>query len=310
MTITYGSLFCGIGGADKGFDDAGLVCKWQCEIDKDANKVLQKHWPGAVRFGDVRRQDFSARQWSCDVLVGGSPCQDTSLCGNRNGLTAARSSLFFELLRVAEEAGPRWLVFENTPGLLTDDGGRSMHTVMQGMADIGYVPAYRVLDARYFGVGQRRPRVFVVAHLGTWLGPARVLFDRISLPNSAGQRQEVQPQPSQAAPGRPEPFFFQTRIARNGRGQPSNLAPAITSYEGCGMHSDAKPHLVTEHGIRRPTPIEYERLSGFPDNWTAGVRSRARMRLLGNCIVPAVAKWLGMRISVVDSQLEDDNHGH
>ena len=112
----------------------------------------------------------------CDVLVGGFPCQDLSVAGKRRGLSGERSGLFWEFVRVARELRPAWLVLENVPGLLSSNGGRDMGAVIGGLEDAGYSCAWRVLDSQWFGVAQRRRRVFIVGHADARCAGA-VLFE-------------------------------------------------------------------------------------------------------------------------------------
>ena len=159
--LSYGSLFSGAGGADIGFERAGLECRWQCEIDPQASAVLAKHWPKVKRFGDIRevgQKDLGA----VDVVVGGFPCQGFSIAGKGEGLRDDRSGLFYELLRVVRLCRPRFVVWENVPGLLSSDGGRDFGRVLRGLAECGYFGAWRVLDSQFFGSAQRRKRVFGV----------------------------------------------------------------------------------------------------------------------------------------------------
>lgn len=161
MPLTYGSLFSGAGGFDLGFDRAGLECRFQCEIDPQASAVLARHWPDVPKHTDirtVRQKDVGA----VDVIVGGFPCQDLSVAGKRRGLQGERSGLYYELLRLVGLCRPRLVVWENVPGLLSSDDGRDFGRVLRGLADCGYFGAWRVLDARFFGVPQRRRRVFGV----------------------------------------------------------------------------------------------------------------------------------------------------
>jgi DNA (cytosine-5)-methyltransferase 1 len=161
VTLTFGSLFTGVGGFDLGLERAGLRCLWQVEVDRPARSVLARHWPGVPRHEDVRavgRHNLAP----ADVVCGGFPCQDLSTAGRRGGLKGERSGLFWEMVRVTDELRPRFLVWENVPGLLSSDSGRDFARVLRGLADIGYFGAWRVLDARHFGVPQRRRRVFGV----------------------------------------------------------------------------------------------------------------------------------------------------
>lgn len=176
--LTYVSLFSGIGGFDLGFGRAGMKCAQQVEIDDSCNVVLERHWPRIARFRDIR--DCGKRELSpVDLICGGFPCQDVSIAGKREGLAGRRSGLWFEFHRILEELRPQWVVIENVPGLLSSNGGRDFAVILRGLAELGYVGAWRVLDSKYFGVPQRRRRVFIVGHLGDGRG-AEVLFDESS----------------------------------------------------------------------------------------------------------------------------------
>lgn len=179
--MTFGSLFTGIGGFDLGWDRAGMKCVWQVERDKNCNSVLERHWPGMIRVNDVR--DVSANGLvRPDWLCGGFPCQDLSVAGRRAGLAGERSGLFWEFVRIIGEFAPTGFVIENVPGLLSSNAGRDMGIVLGALAKLGYGFAYRISDAQWFGVAQRRRRVFIVGCLGDWRRAAEILFERESLP--------------------------------------------------------------------------------------------------------------------------------
>ena len=163
MSMTFGSLFAGIGGFDIAFERSGMVCRWQVEIDDKCNQVLSHHWPGVRRYKnvkEVRTEDLE----SVDVICGGFPCQDLSVAGNRRGLRAPRSGLFFEMVRVIQALKPRWIVIENVPGFLSSHKGEDFAVALETLSQCGYVLGWRVLDAQYFGVAQRRRRVFIVGY--------------------------------------------------------------------------------------------------------------------------------------------------
>ncbi len=160
MTLTVGSTFSGVGGADLGLERAGMRIAWQCEIDAWKRSVLAAHWPSVPIFDDITTLD---KPPAIDMLIGGFPCQDLSVAGKRKGFNGDRSVLAFEFLRLAESLRPRWLLMENVPGLLSSNGGRDLARLLDEVGTIGYGWAYRILDARYFGVPQRRRRVFIVA---------------------------------------------------------------------------------------------------------------------------------------------------
>lgn len=159
--MTFGSLFAGIGGFDLGFHRAGMACSWQVEIDPAARSVLARHWSDVPKYADVR--DCGAGNLaSVDVLCGGFPCQDLSVAGRREGLAGERSGLFYEMTRIANELRPAFLVWENVPGLLSSRDGWDFYAVLTELDRIGYCGAWTCLDAQFFGVAQRRQRIFGV----------------------------------------------------------------------------------------------------------------------------------------------------
>ena len=168
--MKYGSLFSGVGGFDMGFDNAGYDCRWQVEWDKHCQQTLAYHWPDVPRHGDV--QDVRGDQLEpVDVIIYGSPCQDLSVAGKRAGIDGAKSSMFFESVRIFKEMRdatggifPRVVVWENVPGALTSNKGRDFGAVLTALDDIGAVAQWwNVLDAQFFGVPQRRRRVFLIS---------------------------------------------------------------------------------------------------------------------------------------------------
>ena len=171
--MKYASLFSGIGGFDLGFDRAGMECVLQVEQDNSCLGILARHWPKVKKVNDVRK----IKRVSADLICGGFPCQDVSVAGKRAGLDGERSGLWFEFHRIIERNIPRWVVVENVPGLLSSNDGRDFAAILRGLVECGYGVAWRILDAQYFGLAQRRRRVFIVASLGNGRA-AQVLFER------------------------------------------------------------------------------------------------------------------------------------
>lgn len=171
--MRVGSLFSGVGGFDLGFERAGMELAWHSEIEPHACAVLRERWPDMPNLGDVTKID-GATIPPVDVICGGFPCQDLSVAGKRRGFEGERSVLAFEFLRIVREmreatdgAAPTFLVLENVPGLFTSAGGRDFGALLDALGDLRPMDvAWRVLDSRYFGVAQRRRRVFVVVDFG------------------------------------------------------------------------------------------------------------------------------------------------
>lgn len=174
--MRYGSLFTGVGGFDLGFERAGMECVWQVEFDKACQSVLKKHWSEVELFDDVRTVGKHNLE-PVDVICGGFPCQDVSIAGKRAGLAGERSGLWSEFARIIDELEPKWVVIENVPGLLSSNRGRDFATVIRWLAERGYGVAWRILDSQYFGVAQRRRRVFIVASFGNGRA-SEILFER------------------------------------------------------------------------------------------------------------------------------------
>ena len=158
--MTYGSLFTGIGGIDRGLDAAGFRCRWQVENDPYAVKVLEKHWPTVKRYGDICSIDGSELE-PVDLVCGGFPCQDLSHAGKRVGIEGTRSGLWFEYARIIGVLRPRFVLIENVPGLLVPG---AMSRVVGELARLGYVGCWRSLRASEFGASHLRKRVFIVAY--------------------------------------------------------------------------------------------------------------------------------------------------
>ena len=170
MALTFGSLFAGVGGFDMGFERAGWDCKFQVEWDKNCRTILDKHWPDVEKWGDVCNVNGRFLP-PVDCIIFGSPCQDLSVAGKRAGLEGERSVLFHEAVRIIKEMRdatngtfPRWTVWENVAGALSSNNGQDFGTVINEMAEAGAcLQEYALLDAQYFGVPQRRRRVFLVS---------------------------------------------------------------------------------------------------------------------------------------------------
>ena len=201
--MRYGSVCSGVEAATAAWHPLGWEPQWFSEIEKFPSAVLAHHYPDVPNLGDMT--EF--KEWTndpIDLLVGGTPCQSFSVAGLRKGLDDPRGNLMLTYLAIAERNKPRWLVWENVPGVLSSNKGRDFGTFLAALGQIGYGFAYRVLDAQYFGVAQRRRRVFVVGYLGDWRRAAAVLFERESLSGhpapSREAGQKAAPTVTQGAP--------------------------------------------------------------------------------------------------------------
>ena len=191
--MNYLSVCSGIEAATVAWHPLGWRAVGFSEIEKFPSQVLAHHYPGVPNLGDMTKFKEWNLESNVDVFVGGTPCQSFSVAGLRKGLDDPRGNLMLTYLAIANQYRPKWLVWENVPGVLSSNGGRDFATFLGGLGELGYGFAYRVLDAQYFGVAQRRRRVFVVGYLGDWRRAASVLFERHSLSgHTAPSRQKRQ----------------------------------------------------------------------------------------------------------------------
>jgi site-specific DNA-cytosine methylase len=178
--LIFGSICSGIEAASVAWLSLDWQCSFMSEIEAFPRAVISHHYQDTPLHGDFTT--IQTGQYApIDVLVGGTPCQPFSVTGLRGGMADARGNLALEYLRLAERLRPRWIIWENVPGVLSSAGGRDFGSFLGGLAECGYGWAYRVLDAQYFGLAQRRKRVFVVGRLGDWRRAAAVLFEPESL---------------------------------------------------------------------------------------------------------------------------------
>lgn len=279
-------LFAGIGGIELGLGSSGFETEMLCEVDDGAVAVLEHWMPNVPVHRDIR----SLRSLPhVDLVAAGFPCQDLSQAGRTAGITGSRSSLVEEVFRLVrrKRGGPRWLLLENVPFMLQLDCGSAMRFVTSELEALGYRWAYRVVDARAFGLPQRRQRVIILASRTD--DPRPVLFaDRVEVPENED--------PDLHACG-----FYWTEGLR-GLGWAVNAVPTLKAGSSVGIASPPAIRLATDRQLVTPSIEDVERLQGFPAGWTypsvsqAGTRAGHRWKLVGNAVSVPVAEWVGERI--------------
>jgi len=227
MSLTFGSVCSGIEAASVAWHPLGWRTAFLSEIAPFPRAVLSHHYPDTPLRGDFTEIEAGDHD-PIDVLVGGTPCQSFSVAGLRGGMADARGNLALEYLRLADRLRPRWLVWENVPGVLSSNGGRDFGSFLGGLGQLGYGFAYRVLDAQHFGLAQRRARVFVVGYLGDWRRAATVLFEPASL--------RRHPAPSREA-GKATAYDLAPSLTASGRGvertgESRGQDPVVLAYGG------------------------------------------------------------------------------
>lgn len=348
------SLFAGIGGFELAMHNVGIPTIASCEIDPKAQQVLKTHFPNTHIFDDIKTlsgKDLINAGFKPEtgIITAGFPCQDLSVAGKRAGLNGQRSGLFWHIVRLLEQTQTEWFLLENVPGLLTSNNGRDFGTALRALVECGYSVGWRVLDAQYFGVPQRRRRIFILGNRsGNGEHIAQILFKseglRRDITQSQKQGQSVtgnvgegfgEPmlvngkeisnclpselyhhgtvvnqdvdnghlivfKPHQTEGARIQTNVINTLTAMMGTGgnnmpMVANIASPLEArfYKGANAESAAGGHLqVFGSQVRRLTPIECERLQGFPDNWTANQPDSHRYKQLGNAIAVPCVQWI------------------
>ncbi|VVQ29730.1 putative BsuMI modification methylase subunit YdiP [Pseudomonas fluorescens] len=307
MPITYGSVCSGIEAATMAWHPLGMRATWFAEIEAFPSAVLAHHYPNTPNLGDMTKLGalvLAGKIEAPDLLVGGTPCQAFSVAGMRQGLHDPRGALTIKYVELADATDyvrasrgepASVVVWENVPGVLSDKGnafgcflgalaGEDCELQPSGKRwpDAGcvYGPkrtiAWRVLDAQYFGLAQRRRRVFVVASARGGFDPTEILFER------EGTRRDSPP----------------------GREKKSTLHPTLTA-QGGGSLDDREAYVLEPEGIRRTSVIEWERCQGLPDNYTlipwrgkpaSECPDGPRFKTIGNSKAVTVVRWIGWRI--------------
>lgn len=331
--MRYATLCSGIEACSVAWEPLGFEPMFFSEIAQFPNAVLSHYYPSVPNLGDMENY----KQWddyAVELICAGTPCQAFSVAGLREGLADPRGNLTLTFLGVLAKYRPRWVVWENVSGVLSDPTN-AFGNLLGGLGKLGYGFAYRVLDAQYFGIPQRRRRVFVVAHLGDWIPSASVLFDPYCL---SGFSEQVSKERhiNTLAHASGDAFLEsqshtqkEATISTNYKKAGDNIqrvtrsvstrlvSDAVTSkwmkqsggYSGFETGNmvlsfvDGEP----EPRVRRLTPVECERLQGFPDGYTdipwsrIGAPDYLRYEAIGNSMAVPVMRWIGERIKEIDN---------
>ena len=266
--MTFGSLFAGIGGLDLGLERAGMQCKWQVEINPYAQRVLTKHWPEVRRHDDIKTWPESDTE-SVDLICGGFPCQDISFAGKGAGLSGERSGLFYELIRVVREMGPRYVLLENVSALLV----RGIDDVLGTLASIGFDAEWHCIPAAAVGAPHIRDRVFIIAYSDSWR--QQVCTERNSEQEEQPQQASCRCDSHRLCDDVADAASIDVQSSKAGNGTSKQLGD-IRSSEDIRARWASEPDVGrVAHGV----PARVDRLRG-----------------LGNAVVPQVAEFIGNAI--------------
>lgn len=296
------SFFAGIGGFDLAFERHGFKPAFYCENNDFCRSVLKRHWPNVANANDIQQLD--ARDIPvAEVWTAGFPCQDLSLArtphGKRSGLKGTQSGLFYTFLDLLSVHKPPVVLLENVSGLLNSHNGADFNALIVSLTELGYAVAWRVLNARYFGAPQSRPRVFICAWSGSPAKAVKALFE-----------DEIAAKPKDERRG----FMTESKCQESGISVPQvSFCISATSGRHTGLDW-ARSYVTYANAVRRLTPLECERLQGLPENWTLpnkdyvvpirGIETN-RYHAVGNAVCVPVVQWVAGRVSNV-LQASDD----
>tara|TARA_R100001530_G_scaffold12904_2_gene11995 strand:- start:380 stop:1291 length:912 start_codon:yes stop_codon:yes gene_type:complete len=242
------------------------ICIGYSEIDKYACQIYDKQFKHK-NYGDITKINIQKLP-DFDLLVGGFPCQSFSIAGKRGGFKDTRGTLFFNIAEIIKIKRPQIICLENVKGLLSHNEGNTFATIISTIDELGYDCQWQVLNSKNFGVPQNRERVFIIGHLR----------------------------------GTPRPKVFPIEESNQGNNEKqlsrkkTNDRENISDTKNRGRRSMLTGQNTEVGKIRRLTPIECERLQGFPDNWTEGLSNTQRYKTLGNAVTVNVIKEIFKRL--------------
>ena len=290
--MTVNSFFSGIGGFELGFQRAGIRPAFHCEIQRYCSSVLQRHWPITPCVGDILKVTAESIP-SADVWCGGFPCQDVSVARGwlgRDGLKGKNTGLFYPFAELVKAKLPPVVIMENVTGLLNSHDGRDFAVILQTFQELGYGVAWRVLNTRYFGAPQSRPRVYICAWRNSSRQAFNVLFEAGATFHPENQRLG---------------FLRQTTCKKTGAHVPE-VAFCLAATSGRHTGTDWSRSYVAYHDeVRRLTPTECERLQGLPEGWTLpnddfhlsdDAIDTLRYHAIGNAVSVPVVEWVAGRV--------------
>ncbi|MGI5067030.1 DNA cytosine methyltransferase, partial [Treponema putidum] len=330
--MTYLSVCSGIEAATVAWAPLGFKPIGFAEIEPFPCELLKQKYPNVKNYGDITQYE----KWNIgqfDILVGGTPCQSFSIAGKRGGTDDIRGKLMYSYLGIVEQCKPQWVIWENVPGVLSSNSGYDFASFLAGLEKCGYGWAYRVLDAQYFGTPQRRRRVFVIGHSDNRTDlAAKVLFEPESMCGDITAGSKIQKEAT-AIIGKGVDYFrrggnykyhrdkkastlrnsaspdcFDLVLANGKKTIGTLLANCGKSLWQNNQEAFTGDFFISnrqQHYIRRLTPLECERLQGFPDNytqieWKGKPKDQCpdshRYKAIGNSMAVPVMRWIGERI--------------
>ena len=367
--MTYLSVCSGIEAVSVAWEPLGFKPVGFSEIEPFPCELLKQKYPNVKNYGDITQYE----KWNIgqfDILAGGTPCQSFSIAGKRGGTADERGALMYAYLGIVETYRPCWVIWENVPGVLSSNSGYDFASFLAGLEECGYGWAYRVLDAQYFGVPQRRRRVFVIGHIDNRTDlAAKVLFEQQGVCRDIQTGKKQKQETSESIRGSSASTMYLAHPSASRYAEAGNVTDTVTACYGTGggntplivdsffnvskktsrilKATDYKTHpiclagntinrtvgggngtgfslsnaytltasdihaVAVNHTVRYLTPLECERLQGFPDNWTQiewkgkpaeQCPDSLRYKAIGNSMAVPVMRWIGERIKRIEEK--------
>jgi DNA (cytosine-5)-methyltransferase 1 len=297
--LSVNSFFSGIGGFDLGFEKVGFEVIYQCEINNFCRQILEKHWPHIKLDSDITKISSKTIP-TADIWCGGFPCQDVSVARGamgRDGLNGKNSGLFYNFLDLIKTSLPEVLIIENVTGLLSSHGGRDFKIIIESLTHLGYGVSWRIFNARYFGVPQSRPRVYICAWKGSLEKAVFALHE-----NEASTK-----------PVKPRDGFLKVSKSKSLGLSVPEVAYCLAATSGRHTGTDwSRTYVSYFNKVRRLTPSESEKLQGFPPTWTLPNDLKdlkkiqdidtLRYHAVGNAVSVPVVVWIAERIKQIKNR--------
>jgi DNA (cytosine-5)-methyltransferase 1 len=281
---TYFSTFTGIGGLESGLEEMGWECAGFSEIRESSIQIYRNHYPTVKNYGDITAVEISKLP-DFDMFIGGFPCQSFSLAGMRKGFNDPRGLMIMYIRNILLEKKPMFAVLENVKGILNHDHGRTYIKVIKLLQSAGYFVRVLMLNSIHYGSAQSRERVLFLCSKKDFerkvpmVKNDRAVFRNIE--DTRGPFKEISRSRRNVEKINQEGNFPYELIGSYDR------VGTLTTQQGCGLKA-----VVSGDWFRQLTPLECERLQGFPDGWTQGVKDADRYFALGNAVNCNVSKYL------------------
>lgn len=284
------SLFSGIGGFDLALQRTNHEIVGACEIDKYARQIYSKHFPGVPLWEDATKiqpeelPDF-------EMLCGGFPCQPFSVAGKRFGFEESRGQIFFEIARIARQKRPKLLLLENVPGILSHNEFRTFATVLNTLHEMGYDLEWQSFNSKYF-VPQGRERIFIIGHLRE--KPTPKIFPLRELPGLLNEQSQEKTNIANSITTKSDRgdstfLVIPTMIRQTNMNGRRSKNPNEETFT---LDTSDSSGIIVQDRLRQFTPLEYERLQGFPDGWTEGISDTQRKKCCGNAVTVPLVEYI------------------